>query len=311
MQLTAGKSKPTLSRFLVTRGVWLILLEATVVSLGFDFGLDLLFQVIWAIGASFILLAALVWLPRLAVGALGLAIMLGHGALTPHEAPLAILKPLWSMALWPGSMSPLPGYVSYPVVPWLGVMCLGFAIGPIFRFEPVKRRTWLTALGLAAVGLGVFARVTPAFGDPAPVVATTDPWIQALSFLNVEKYPPSAAFLLWMSGGALLLLPLLEALRGPVASVFLAFGRVPLFTYVLHLFVAHGLALLVGLALGVPAGDFLDMRQDPARAAADGWGFGVAGVYVAWAATLVLIYPPAHWFSDYKRRHRDWWLSYL
>jgi hypothetical protein len=203
-----------------------------------------------------------------------------------------------------------PGYVTYPVIPWLGVLCLGYGLGPMLRLETAARRRRLLWLGLAGLAVFVVARLVPALGDAAPP-APSDPVFQVISFLNVQKYPPSLPFIALMLGLAFLLLLALERLRGPAADVLLAFGRVPLFTYVLHLFVAHGLALLVGLAMGFPAGIFLDMRDDPSRAVAAGWGFGLGGVYLAWAATLVVIYPPARWFSDLKRRRRDWWLSYL
>ena len=311
LQESGGRSKPELSRFLLTRGLWLIFLEVMVVGLGFDFGPGLLLQVIYAIGGGFILLAGLVWLPRTAVTLVGLAIIFGLGALTPHEPPVAVLRPLWSLLLWPGSLEPLPGYVTYPVVPWLGVMCLGYGLGPLFRLEAGTRRSRLLVFGLAGVAVFLIARLVPALGDPAPPAPQGDVLLQTISFLNVRKYPPSLPFVALMLGLAFLLLPVMEKLKGPVAGVLLAFGRVPLFSYVLHLFVAHGLALLVGVAMGYPAAIFFGMRDDPGRAVAAGWGFGVAGVYLAWIATLAIIYPPARWFSDLKRRRRDWWLSYL
>jgi uncharacterized membrane protein len=310
LQKSAGRSKAELSRFLLTRGLWLIFLEVTVVGLGFNFGPGLLLQVIWAIGGGFILLAGLIWLPRAAVIGVGLAIVIGHGALTPHAAPIAALKPLWAMVLWPGSMGIGPGYVTYPVIPWLGVMCLGYGLGPMFRLPAGARRSRLLMLGLGCVALAVVARLIPALGDAAPA-APGDALYQAMSFVNVQKYPPSLPFVLLMLGLAFLLLLAMERLRGAAAAVLLAFGRVPLFAYVLHLFVAHGLALLVGVAMGFPAGIFLDMRDDPSRAVAAGWGFGLPGVYLAWVATLAIIYLPARWFSELKRRRRDWWLSYL
>jgi len=308
LQESAGRSKTELSRFLVTRGLWLIFLEVTVVGLGFNFGPGLLLQVIWAIGGGFILLAGLVWAPRAAVTIVGLAIVVGHGALTPHAPPVA--KPLWALLLWPGSMGIGPGYVTYPVIPWLGVMCLGYGLGPMFRLEATARRRRLLLLGLGCAALFLVARLIPALGDAAPP-APSDPLFQVMSFLNVQKYPPSLPFVLLMLGLSFLLLLAMERLRGPAAAVLLAFGRVPLFTYVLHLFVAHALALLVGAAMGFSAGIFFDMRDDPSRAVAAGWGFGLGGVYLAWATTLAIIYLPARWFSELKRRRRDWWLSYL
>jgi uncharacterized membrane protein len=312
LQESRGKSKRDLTLFLVKRGLWLLFLEVTFVGFGFDFGVQLLLQVIWVIGAGFLALAVAIWLPRPAVAALALVIIGGHdalGPLRPHEPGL--LKALWTLALEPGRIGVLPGYVSYPALPWFGVLCLGYVIGPVFSMTPGRRQTLLWIGAAAAAAAFALLRGVNGYGDPQPWSVQADPLMTVASFFNVTKYPPSLDYLLITLSVAAAMLAVAERLKGPVSQVMLNFGRTPLFMYVLHIYVAHLLALAVGVAMGVPASAFLDYRVDPSRASAAGWGFGLGGVYLAWLATLVLIYPAAHWFAGVKGRRRDWWLSYL
>ncbi len=310
LQRANGKSRGELTRFLATRGAWLILLEVTVVTWGFNFGGGVFLQVIWAIGASMLAMALLIWLPRMVLLALGVAIIAGHQLLAPVDPPdLGALAPVWSATLefGPG----LGGFVAYPFVPWLGVMLLGYGLGALFRTTegPGKRTVLLLAGGMLV--LFAVVRGVNLFGDPRPWAAQAEPLWTALSFINVSKYPPSLDFVLVTLGVSLTLLPLLAHLGGLPARVLLAFGRTPLFTYVLHVFLAHGLALVVGATMGVPPSAFFNMLGDPSRAIEAGWGFGLAGVYLAWLAVLAMLYPLSRWFEGVKRRRRDWWLGYL
>lgn len=308
LQRANGKSRGDLTRFLLTRGLWLIVLELTIVGLGFNFGGGIFLQVIWAIGASMVAMAALIWLPRVALLAVGLAVVAGHQLLAPIDPPdLGALAPVWSATFEfaPG----LGGFVAYPFVPWLGVMLVGYGLGALFQLPKRTRSILLLAGGLLA--LFAVVRVINLYGDPQPWAVQAEPLWTALSFINVAKYPPSLDYVLVTLGLSLALLPLLARLKGPAAGVLLTFGRTPLVSYVLHIFIAHGLALAVGTAMGAPPSAFFNMLGDPSRVIEAGWGFGLAGVYAAWLAVLALLYPLSRWFEGVKRRRRDWWLGYL
>ena len=315
LQASNGKTKSELSRFLVTRGLWLIVLEIAVIGMGFNFGWWIFLQVIWAIGAGMLVLAGLIWLPRWTVLGIGAAILVLHPLLTivPVEA-LGPLEVLWRPLAVFGPWQTSAGFalVAYPAIPWMGVLLLGYGLGFIFGRDPAVRTKWV--LGLAIGALTSFA-VLRGFNlsgvDPRPWAIQAEPLWTAFSVINVSKYPPSLAYVLVTLGLALLLYLGLERLKGPVASVLTTFGRTPLFTYLIHVWLAHGLAVAVGLAIGIPLDAFGNSILDPERLTKAGWGFGLAGVYLAWLTTLVLLYPLSRWFEGIKRRRRDWWLSYL
>lgn len=310
LQTANGKSRPELTRFLLTRGLWLIVLELTVVTTGFNFGWGVFMQVIWAIGASMMAMAALIWLPRVALMVLGGVIVAGHQMLAPIDPPdLGAFSQVWvaTFEFGPG----MGGFMAYPFVPWLGIMLLGYGLGPMFTRTPKERTQSVLMLSIGLLALFFVIRIINGYGDPQPWSVQAQPLWTVLSFINVMKYPPSLDYVLATLGLSLALLPLLDRLKGPVASVLLTFGRTPLFTYLLHVWIAHGLALVVGVAMGVPARVFFNLLGDPSRAIEAGWGLGLPGVYLAWAATLALLYPLSRWFEGVKKRRRDWWLGYL
>ncbi len=313
LQEINGKSKPQLSRFLVTRGAWLIVLEVTVVAFGLNFALPFVFlQVIWAIGMSMILLAALIWLPPVAIGVLGAVIVAGHQLLAPIDAKdLGMLAPLWTLAFEFGRAPFGSGFIAYPAIAWFGILCLGYGLGCVFVQEPVRRNRVLLQIALSAIALFLVLRALNRYGDPAPwrafpTVATT-----AMSFFNVLKYPPSLLFVLITLGVSLLCMLALQRLRGLLARVLLAYGRTPLFTYVLHIYVVHGSALLVAVLAGYPASYEANFLGDPFRLVKAGWGCNLLLVYAAWLAILAVLYPAARWFAEVKRRRREWWLKFL
>lgn len=315
LQSSNGKTRPDLSRFLVTRGLWLIVLEIAVIGLGFNFGWWIFLQVIWAIGVGLIVLAGLIWLPRLLVLGIGASIVLFHPLLNtvPAEA-LGLLEVLWRPLAVFGPWQTSAGFalVAYPAIPWLGVLLLGYGLGFVFRKDPAVRRKWVLGLALGALTLFALLRGLNVSGaDPRPWIMQIDPLWTAFSVVNVSKYPPSMAYVLVTLGLALLLYLGLERLKGPAAKVLTTFGRTPLFTYLIHVWLAHGMAVVVGLAMGVPLHAFGSSILDPERLTQAGWGSGLAGVYMAWLATLVLLYPLSLWFEGIKRRRRDWWLGYL
>ncbi len=186
-------------------------------------------------------------------------------------------------------------------------MALGFALGGVYAWDAPRRRRTLIAIGAAAILAFVVLRLANGYGDPQPWTGQATATFTVLSFLNVSKYPPSLLYLLATLGPALVMLATFESVRGRFAAVIEVFGRVPLFFYVLHIALAHLAAGLIALWMGfgtaVLADIFLKLP--------DGWGFGLAGVYLAWAGVLATLYPACRWFADLKRRRRDWWLAYL
>jgi uncharacterized membrane protein len=270
----------------------------------YDRGLFL--QVIWAIGVAMIVLAALVHLPRYQIAACSMLIILGHNLLdgiAPQD--VGAWAPLWSLLHVPG---PIPyAFVSYPLIPWIAVMSLGYCIGPLFDREPARRLQWLVYLGAAALAAFVLLRATNWYGDPADWYVQSTTLQTLLSFINVQKYPPSLLYLLLTLGVALLALAALESARGPTAEVLRTFGRVPLFFYVLHIALAHLAAGILGYAMGyhtaLLSDDFMLVPRQ--------WGYGLAGVYLAWLLVVATLYPACRWFAAVKRRRDDWWLSYL
>ncbi|MGO4263199.1 DUF1624 domain-containing protein [Lysobacter sp. TAB13] len=313
LQGVGGKSRAELSRFTLSRGAWLVLLELTVVGFGFQFLWPFVFlQVIWAIGFSMIAMSALLWLPRQAVLALGALIVAGHGFLAGFDAQsLGAWAPLWTVLMRPGPLPGIESFVAYPALPWTGVMLIGYGLGPMFLLEAGRRRRAIAALALALLATFAILRGVLAFGDPRPWRRMADPLFDAMSFINVSKYPPSLQYVLATLGVSLLLMLALERLRGPLRPVLLAYGRTPLFTYLLHIYLAHGLAVAIGVAGGIPASAFPGIIGNGQRLLEAGWGMGLPAVFGMWLLVLAILYPLSRWFAGVKRRHRDRWLSYL
>jgi len=302
-----------LSWFLFSRGLWLIILEVTVVNFGWNFGLTgPLMQVIWAIGMSMVVLAGLVWLGPRAVLAIGIAIVAGHNLLDPvDQMNIGQWQLAWNFVHEDAFVQAggVPMFIAYPALPWLGIMCLGYGLGFLFLKLPGERIRTLIFLGLTFLVAFAVLRFLNGYGDPTPWRVFEDPARTVMSFFNVEKYPPSLMFTLATLGISFLLLAAFERLRGPVAEFFLTYGRVPLFVYVLHIYLIHALQLAVGAALGFPASAFILVFEDPAKQAR--WGFDLPVVWLVWLVVIALLFLPARWFGRVKRTRRDWWLSYL
>lgn len=318
LQWSRGKRGWALSRFLLTRGLWLIVLEVTLVTMAFTFAWHgALLQVIWAIGFSMMLLGTLIWLPPPALLAIGLAIVGGHDLLDPVAAKsLGSWAPLWTLMIKPGVVH-LPfapfnaAYVAYPAIPWFGIMAVGFGVGGLFERPPARRNRILVVGGLAMLAAFALLRGFNLYGDPSPWTRQADPTRTILSFLDVTKYPPSLLYTLATLGITLSLAPVIELVCGVPGRALLAFGRTPLFTYLLHLYVARGLAVLLALAEGVSPTIFTDAFGPANRLESAGWGVSLPLVYVAWLTVLLILWPISTWYAGFKARHRYWWLSYL
>ncbi|MEO7823121.1 MAG: heparan-alpha-glucosaminide N-acetyltransferase domain-containing protein [Gemmatimonadaceae bacterium] len=330
LQLARGKSKRDLTRFLITRGLWLIVLEFTVVRLGVFFTLDFgsllgFMQVIWVIGVSMIVLAALIYLPLRAVAWIGIAMIVGHNLLDeitvtswrgPGTPTPGFGASLWLVLHQGGLFFPFgfpgPAMIAlYPLIPWIGVMAAGYALGSVYRREPAERRRWLLRYGAAMTAAFVVLRAVNFYGDPERWAAQKSGVMTVLSFLDTTKYPPSLLFLLMTLGPALIFLGLFDGFKANrFARPFITFGRVPMFFYLLQWPVAHGLGVIASIVAGRPyahlIGSPIGGSPPPPEA-----GFNLATVYAFWVLGTLMLYPLCRWYANLKARRRDWWLSYL
>jgi uncharacterized membrane protein len=309
------RRKPTaeLGRFLLARGVWLIVLDLVITPIGWRFGLNLLpafALVLWSLGWSMILMALLVRLPEPVLIAITLTTIFGHNLLDGISPEVfGALEGLWHVLHVPGFAIPGVLLVGYPLVPWFAVMCLGYVLADLYRWEPERRRRTLIGVGIVAMALFVVLRAINGYGNPVPWSAQRSPELTAASFLNVLKYPPSLDFLLMTLGPVLVALALLEHARGRVAGWLMVYGRVPLFFYVTHIFVAHAAGVVLALVQG---GELwrIPVTTDPGSLP-EWYGLPLAGVYLVWAAVVVALYYPCRRFARLKETRADWWLSYL
>jgi uncharacterized membrane protein len=306
------RTRGELSRFLLSRGVWLVFLELTVITFAWyfttDFALGLVAQVIWAIGVSMVALAGLIHLPRLAVAGFGAALVLGHNlfdGLAPDR--FGALADLWRVLHVPGPLESLPVFMLYPLVPWVGVMALGYAVGPWIFAQDARAGRRLAVAGAVLVAAFLLLRVLDGYGDHAHRAHEGGAALLLMSFLNTTKYPPSLLYLLMTIGPALVALAAFRRARGPLAGVLVTFGRVPFLFYVAHLYLVHALAVAAGMAQGFPASA---LRTVFLRLPAD-YGFGLPVVYAVWLGVVALLYPLCRRYAEVKARSRAWWLSYL
>ena len=311
--LQRGKTAGEMSRYLVTRGLWLLVLELVITPIGWQFGFTLMpafALVLWALGWSMILMALLVHLPRKVVGALALVVIAGHNLLDGiRPADLGGMAPLWQVLHVPGFVIPGVLFVGYPLIPWVAVMALGFVIAGVFEMEYERRRRVLLVAGGAAIGLFLLLRFFNAYGNPAPWTTQRTPALTVAAFLNVLKYPPSLHFLLMTLGPVLVALALTERASGAVSRWLAVYGRVPLFFYVGHIFAAHAVAMALAFAQSGELRRVPIIHNPEAIPAA--YGVGLPGVYLAWAIVVALMYYPCRRFGQMKATRTDWWLSYL
>jgi len=319
------RSNGQLARLLFTRGLWLIVLELTAVRcLGFQFNVDYrvtMLIVLWALGWAMIALAPLVFLPPAAVAGYGGLMIALHNLLDGiPRSPNALVGALQVILHGPGLVLASGGHVvfaAYPLIPWIGVTAVGFGLGALYQRRP-DRRAFLLRAGLACCAGFALLRWLNVYGDPSRWSLQRSTLFTVLSFLNTTKYPPSLLFLLMTLGPAMLLLawfdPFDSRERMPrVLRPALAYGRVPLFYFVLHLVLIHVLAIAVCYArygtahwmFESPGLDRYPFTQPP------GWGYSLPIVYAMWAAVVGMLYVPCRWFASVKARRREWWISYL
>ena len=329
LSVARGKSLPQVSYFFWTRGLWLIFLELTVLRFAWDFTFPSVpfVQVIWALGWSMVAMALIVRLPLRSIAGLGVALIVFHNLLDPiTPAALGRLSGLWMVLHTPGLVSITPQmkfFVGYPLIPWIGVMAAGYAMGVLLQRH--DRRKWTLGLGVALTLAFFVLRALNLYGNgdagiSSIVSSSVGPWklqpsltLTIIAFFNTLKYPPSLDYLLMTLGPALIVLACLDGVtaeRG-LGRILLVFGRVPLFYYVVHIFLIHALAIFVGLLFRQPVawlwhGSFV-LQDSPV-----GYGHGLPFVYLMWFIALLILYLPCKSYMAFKSRHRDWvWLSYL
>ena len=320
---SGGRTKRQLSSFLLTRGLWLIVLELTIMPLAYNFdagsSYPVFLLVLWVLGACMIALAALVWLPLQVLLALSVAtIVLHHVADGINARTLGTWAPAWNLLHQVGAF-PFAGRVfiaAYPLVPWVAVMALGFCLGPLLLERTASRPRTLIITGAAMTIAFVLVRALNVYGDPAPWAAQSTTTLTMMSFLNTTKYPPSLAFLLMTLGPALIILGLFERMSFARSNPLIVFGRVPLFYFVLHFFAAHAAAVVLALiTYGGTAWGFmfqpLPSMGGPQKSFPPDFGYELWVTYAAWIAIVAGLYPLCAWFARYKERNRRWWTSYV
>jgi len=319
--MLARKSPADLGRFLLSRGLWLVFIEVTVISTAWTFAPQgiaqagghtlVILQVIWALGASMVVLAALQFLGRRNCLVLGAAIVLGHDLLDGIWPAGTAGAPLW-VALHARGVSAVVGpfevMSAYPLLPWIGVMLLGFGASTLFELPAARRRALLIRLGLGLVGAFLVVRGLDVYGDPRHWSASPKGGVYTLmAFLNTSKYPPSLQYLLMTLGPAALACAWAQGWTGRLNAALITLGRVPFAFYVAHIYLIHAIAVALGLVEGFGlaqmASIFIFYPPD--------YGIPLAGVYVAWVAVVLALYPLCKWVAAVKARRRDWWLSYL
>jgi uncharacterized membrane protein len=314
------RRKAEVARYLLIRGFILVVLEFTLVHLGwfFSFQTDfLLAQVIWMLGWCMIALAGLIFLPRWLVISIGIAMIAGHNLLdNVSAANFGAFEPLWIILHQGGMITLARGhdlFILYPLVPWIGVMALGYALAPILLLVPDRRRRWLLLLGIGLTIGFVVLRGMNIYGDPVQWSARSTAIMTALSFLNTDKYPPSLLYLLMTLEPACLLLAAFDRLKSAnrFAQFFRTFGQVPLFYYVIHLMLIHAIAVVFSLARYGDArwlfGTAWMFRSGLPR----GYGYDLAVVYGIWLLVIVILYPICWWYARVKQRNRGSWLRYF
>ncbi len=313
------KGTKALSRFLFTRGLFLVLMEHTVVNFGWNFNIHFAefdFLVIWSLGASMIALSAMVYLPRKIILAIGIVLVAGHNLLdNVHAEGKGLSAFIWSLLHEPGTFS-FAGktiFVMYPVIPWIGIIALGYSLGSLYskNIDAGQRRKTLLWIGTGAILLFMVIRLVNIYGDASLWNKQHSFVYTFLSFIKVTKYPPSLLYALMTLGPALIFLALFENKPGWLGKIFIVYGRVPMFYYILHIYLIHLLAMFATRFCGHQWSDMIYDNFDNSTKL-NGYGFSLGVVYLVWILVVLMLYPLCKWYDQYKTNNKEkWWLSYL
>jgi uncharacterized membrane protein len=313
------KTKKELSGFLIKRGLWLILVEITVINIVFYFDLRFNFTVlttIWSIGISMVILGLFIWLPFKAVLISGLLIVFGHNLLDLYEQGRENFSVWYSLlhrvGFYPMGRGKTFG-VLYPFLSWAGLMMLGYCFGRLISmYEGVQRKKVLLWLGISITGLFIAARALDLYGDPDVLTDTDKPLDSLYAFLEVAKYPPSLLFMCMTIGPAIIFLALFDKANGAVSRVISVYGRVAFFYYIVHFFVIHLVSSICFLLRGHSFAEGISPTGEFPNFIKAGEGYSLFAVYLFWIGIVVFLYPLCKWYDSYKTRHKEkWWLSYL
>jgi uncharacterized membrane protein len=305
-------------RFLLSRGLWLVLLEFTVVNLALWFDLrfrNMIFEVIGAIGLSFVVLSFLLKLSPKTIGITGLLMIFLHDlfALIPFSKGSmlhAVLSPLFTLTPYALSARTVL-LVAYPLIPWLGIMLTGFACGKLFELPESERKNIFVKMGVGALVLFLLFRFINIYGEPVKWAVQRNFIYSILSFLNVSKYPPSLLFTLLTLGGMSLVLAFSENIIGRAGRIVSVYGKVPFFYFLIHLYLLHFILLAILFGQGFQWKDFIFGNFRFGRPEAPS-GLGLPVIYAVWVSIVVLLYPLCKWYGRYKMSHREKkWLRYL
>jgi len=315
---SARKSKKELSIFLITRGLWLILAEVTIVNLLLTFDINFSFialEVIWTIGISMVILGLMIWLPFEIILAVGSLIVLGHNALDfyekdqtpPFSATYNLIHRQGFHSLWGRQL-----LILYPFLPWAGLMMLGYCLGKVLRNNDATwRKKFLIIAGMSTIALFIILRFINVYGDPSAWSPQPNGFFTFLSFINSTKYPPSLFFMCMTIGPALLLMAWWDEIQNGFTKIVSVYGRVPFFYFLAHLFVIHLISAVTyfmrghSFQEGINPTAFIKFIQP-------GEGFQLRYVYIIWLAVVIILYPVCKWYDRYKTDHKEKkWLSYL
>ncbi len=315
------KTKKQLALFLLTRGIWLMILEETVVNFEWFFNIHFnffIFGVIWVLGLCMVILAGLIFLPRNVLLIFGLLMVAGHNLLDKTVVPQNdALGFFWGIIHQQRAF--VMGHVLilefYHVIPWVGVMTLGYCLGGLFAndFDPVRRRKILLLIGVSSWILFIVIRSINGYGNMYPWTSQASPFRTVLSFLNIHKYPPSLDYLLVTEGFAMIFLSATENISNRFTKFISVYGRVPMFYYLCHLLLIHLGAMLAAVLTGYHWYDMTSFDNWITELPKfKGYGFSLGTVYLIWIALILILYPLCKKYDRYKSRHKEiWWLSYL
>lgn len=319
--MSRRKTKKQLSWFLFTRGIWLIFLELVVVNFGWNFDIlftNIYFVTIWALGVSMIALAGLIFLPVKYILAIGFILVAGHNLLDNTHVQGNTLPAFGWALLHDQNFFSWQGHnvlVGYPLLPWIGIIALGYCFGILYSpsFTREKRKKWLLSIGLSAIALFALIRFINVYGDPSPWSGQSSGFYTFLSFIKATKYPPSLLYTLMTLGPAILFLAVAENAGNRITGIISIYGRVPMFYYLLHIYLVHLLAMVAASAFTGYSWE-LWILKEPLwfTQSLKGYGFSLPVVYLVWAGIVIALFPLCKWYDRYKTSHKEkWWLSYL